>query len=136
MLKIETIKNKVRERMEFKRLTSVSCHDMMMLVLIVKRTLDPVVYGDYPPEMRRIHGSELPRFSSEESLLLSKSVDFIGINHYGTLYAKDCIHSSCICNDNSCSPGSDRAVRGYVFTVGERDGVPIGQPVLHSIPKV
>lgn len=87
------------------------------------------MFGDYPPEMRRIHGNELPRFSAEESLLLSKSIDFIGINHYGTLYAKDCIHSSCICNDSSCTAGSDRAVRGFVSTSGDRDGVPIGELV-------
>ncbi|XP_057797302.1 beta-glucosidase 18-like [Salvia miltiorrhiza] len=93
-------------------------------------TLDPLVFGDYPPEMRRIHGSELPIFSTEESLMLSKSIDFIGINHYTTLYAKDCIHSTCICNvnDSSCGVGSDRAVRGFVYTSGYRDGVPIGEP--------
>ncbi|KAH6795713.1 hypothetical protein C2S51_036699 [Perilla frutescens var. frutescens] len=91
-------------------------------------TLDPLVFGDYPPEMRRIHGNELPSFSLEESLLVSKSIDFIGINHYGTLYAKDCMHSSCICNDSSCVQGSDRAIRGFVYTCGDRDGVPIGEP--------
>ncbi|KAL1567134.1 beta-glucosidase [Salvia divinorum] len=90
-------------------------------------TLDPLVFGEYPPEMRQIHGSELPRFTAEQSLLLSKSIDFIGINHYGTLYAKDCIHSGCICNDSSCTAGSDRAVRGFVYTTGERNGIPIGE---------
>lgn len=119
--------NRVRERKEFKTY-------IHLLFCVLKRTLDPVVYGDYPPEMRRIHGNELPRFTSEESMMLSKSIDFIGINHYGSLYAKDCIHSSCICNENSCSPGSDRAVRGYVYTTGERDGVPIGQLVSHNSP--
>lgn len=85
------------------------------------------MFGDYPPEMRQIHGKELPRFSAEESLLLSNSIDFIGINHYGTLYAKDCMHSS-------CTDGSDRAVRGFVYTCGERDGVPIGEPVTLNSP--
>ncbi|KAL2495908.1 Beta-glucosidase 47 [Forsythia ovata] len=90
--------------------------------------LDPLVFGDYPPEMRRYHGSELPKFASEERMLLRDSIDFIGINHYGTLYAKDCIYSSCICNDSSCNKGSDRAIRGFVYTTAERDGVPIGEP--------
>lgn len=100
------------------------------LAFNVAWTLDPPVFGDYPPEMRRIHGSELPTFSTEESLLLSKSIDFIGINHYSSLYAKDCIHSSCSCifNDSSCIQGSDRAIRGFVYTSGERNGVPIGEP--------
>ncbi|KAL8505929.1 hypothetical protein ACS0TY_016960 [Phlomoides rotata] len=90
--------------------------------------LDPLIFGDYPPEMRKYHGSELPRFSSEETELLRESIDFIGINHYGSLYAKDCIHSSCSCNSSSCSKGSDRAIRGFVYTTGEQDGVQIGKP--------
>ncbi|KAK8708783.1 hypothetical protein V6N13_059820 [Hibiscus sabdariffa] len=28
---------------------------------------DPVIFGDYPPEMRQFHRSELPRFSAEET---------------------------------------------------------------------
>ncbi|XP_075488112.1 beta-glucosidase 18-like [Primulina tabacum] len=90
--------------------------------------LDPVVFGDYPPEMRRYHGNELPKFSSDERALLRDSIDFIGINHYSTLYAKDCIYSSCICNDSRCTKGSDRPLRGFVSTFGERNGVPIGEP--------
>ncbi|KAK4420656.1 Beta-glucosidase 18 [Sesamum alatum] len=97
------------------------------LAFNVAWTLDPLVIGDYPPEMRRYHGSELPSFSSEERELLRDSIDFIGINHYGTLYAKDCIHSSCICNDSSCTQGSDRPIRGFVYTTGESNGVTIGE---------
>ncbi|KAL2247540.1 UNVERIFIED_CONTAM: Beta-glucosidase 18 [Sesamum indicum] len=90
--------------------------------------LDPLVFGDYPPEMKRYHGSELPSFSSEERGLLRDSIDFMGINHYGELYAKDCIHSSCVCNDSVYTLGSDRLIRGFVYTTGERNGVPIGEP--------
>ncbi|KAL0328499.1 UNVERIFIED_CONTAM: Beta-glucosidase 18 [Sesamum calycinum] len=97
------------------------------LAFNVAWALDPLVFGDYPPEMRRYHGSELPSFSPEERELLRDSIDFIGINHYGTLYAKDCIHSSCICNDSSCSQGGDRPIRGFVYTTGERNGVTIGE---------
>ncbi|CAK9183047.1 unnamed protein product [Ilex paraguariensis] len=71
--------------------------------------------------MRRYHGSELPKFSSEEKELLKGSIDFIGINHYSAIYAKDCLHSS-------CSQDADRAVRGFVYLTGERDGVSIGEP--------
>ncbi|KAF2285983.1 hypothetical protein GH714_009353 [Hevea brasiliensis] len=80
---------------------------------------DPIVYGDYPPEMRHYLGSVLPRFSQEEISILKGSIDFIAINHYSTLYAKDCIHSACI-------PGWDRPIRGFVYTTEERDGVLIG----------
>nr|KJB81915.1 hypothetical protein B456_013G167400 [Gossypium raimondii] len=83
--------------------------------------LDPLVFGDYPPEMRQYHRSELPRFSSEETEYMKGSIDFIGLNHYSTLYAKDCIHSPCVL-------GGDHFIRGFTFTTGERDGTLIGEP--------
>ncbi|KAA8523860.1 hypothetical protein F0562_010283 [Nyssa sinensis] len=91
------------------------------LAFNVAWNLDPLVFGDYPPEMRRYHGSELPRFTLEEAKYIKGSIDFIGINHYATHYAKDCIHSSCI-------EGGDRAIRGFAYLTVERDGVPIGEP--------
>ncbi|KAE8702270.1 hypothetical protein F3Y22_tig00110483pilonHSYRG00019 [Hibiscus syriacus] len=48
-------------------------------------------------------------------------IDFIGLNHYSTLYAKDCIHSPCIL-------GGDHFIRGFAYTTGERDGILIGEP--------
>ncbi|KAK6132716.1 hypothetical protein DH2020_033521 [Rehmannia glutinosa] len=105
------------------------------LAFNVAWTLDPLVFGDYPPEMKRYHGSELPKFSSEERALLRESIDFIGINHYGTLYAKDCIHSSCVCNDSSCTQGNDRPIRGFVQTTGQRNGVSIGVGRFYVVPK-
>lgn len=93
------------------------------------------MFGDYPPEMKHYHGSELPTFSPEERLLLKDSIDFIGINHYGTLYAKDCIHSNSHCNDSGCMPGCDHSIRGFICTTGEHDGVFIGDRVLyHDTP--
>ncbi|KAL0328501.1 UNVERIFIED_CONTAM: Beta-glucosidase 18 [Sesamum calycinum] len=77
-------------------------------------------------EMKRYHGSELPNFSLEERELVRDSIDFIGINHYGTLYAKDCIHSSCICNDSTCTLGMSeffvvpRGMEGIVNYIKER----------------
>ncbi|KAK9268749.1 hypothetical protein L1049_000510 [Liquidambar formosana] len=91
------------------------------LAFNVAWVLDPLIYGDYPPEMLHYHGNELPRFTPEEAKYINGSIDFIGINHYSTLYAKDCIHSACIL-------GGDRPIRGFVYTTGERDGVPIGEP--------
>lgn len=87
--------------------------------------LDPLVFGDYPAEMREYLGSQLPRFSKEETKYVKGSLDFIGINHYSTLYAKDCIHSVCVL-------GSNHAIRGFVYATGERDGIMIGEPVMWS----
>ncbi|CAH9088231.1 unnamed protein product [Cuscuta epithymum] len=102
-------------------------------------TYDPLIYGDYPPEMHFYHGSELPNFTSEEKTLVKDSVDFIGINHYGTLYAKDCLYSSCNCTGSSCSKGADRVIEGFLYTTGEKDGVPIGEPTgsprFFSVPR-
>ena len=89
---------------------------------MTSRFLDPLVFGEYPAEMRSILGSQLPRFSPKEKAILKGSLDFIGINHYGVLYAKDCSHSP-------CPLGADRPIRGYVETTGMRDGIPIGDEV-------
>ncbi|KAF5930155.1 hypothetical protein HYC85_031028 [Camellia sinensis] len=71
--------------------------------------------------MRQYHGNELPTFSAEETEYVKGSIDFIGINRYSTLYAKDCIHSSCILS-------GDRPIQGFVYTTIERNGVLIGDP--------
>ncbi|KAF3442179.1 hypothetical protein FNV43_RR16095 [Rhamnella rubrinervis] len=80
--------------------------------------LDPLVYGDYPAEMR---GSELPRFSGRDKELIKGSMDFIGLNHYSALHVKDCICSA-------CSMGDHHPIRGFLSKPTERDGVPIGEP--------
>ncbi|CAF2237702.1 unnamed protein product [Brassica napus] len=44
--------------------------------------LGPLIFGDYPDEMKRTVGSRLPVFSLEESEQVKGSSDFIGIIHY------------------------------------------------------
>ncbi|XP_020872570.1 beta-glucosidase 3, partial [Arabidopsis lyrata subsp. lyrata] len=44
--------------------------------------LEPLIFGDYPDEMKRIVGSRLPVFSKEESEQVKGSSDFVGIIHY------------------------------------------------------
>ena len=90
--------------------------------LLFYRVFDPLVHGDYPSEMRRYLGNELPSFSVEKAKMVKGSLDFIGLNHYTTFYVKDCLHSSCI-------EGNDRAISGFVQMSSDRDGVPIGEPV-------
>jgi len=52
--------------------------------------LDPIFFGDYPTQMREILRSNLQTFTSEEKKLLQYKSDFIGLNHYTAIYAKDC----------------------------------------------
>ncbi|KAL5976114.1 putative beta-glucosidase 41 [Asimina triloba] len=75
----------------------------------------------YPYTMQNLVGSRLPKFTLEESRSLICSLDFVGINHYTTLYAR---------NDRSRirklvlqDAWSDAAV----ITTPYRRGVPIGE---------
>jgi beta-glucosidase/6-phospho-beta-glucosidase/beta-galactosidase len=48
---------------------------------------DPIVFGDYPKEMRDRLGERLPLFTEAEQIELKGALDFMGLNHYSTLYA-------------------------------------------------
>ncbi|KAG6502431.1 hypothetical protein ZIOFF_034704 [Zingiber officinale] len=91
--------------------------------------LDPIIRGDYPSEMRQILGSRLPKFSGSDKRKLQSKLDFIGINHYMSLYAKDCPECG------SVGPEGD----ALVLTTGERNGVPIGKrtamPDMFVVPR-
>ncbi|CAL9781238.1 unnamed protein product [Musa acuminata subsp. burmannicoides] len=80
--------------------------------------LDPIIHGDYPPEMRQALGSKLPTFSIKERRKLQYKLDFIGINHYTSLYVRDCTFSPCKSSRNI----------GESFIYTERNGIPIGKP--------
>lgn len=47
------------------------------------------MFGDYPETMKKIAGSRLPSFSSYESELVTNAFDFIGLNHYTSLYTSN-----------------------------------------------
>ncbi|KAK1687046.1 hypothetical protein QYE76_047894 [Lolium multiflorum] len=70
--------------------------------------------------MREMLLSNLPKFSLAEKRLLQNKVDFIGINHYTAIYAKDCMLSPCNLNTYEGN--------ALVLAIGERDGVRIGKP--------
>ncbi|XP_071736616.1 beta-glucosidase 18-like [Rutidosis leptorrhynchoides] len=93
--------------------------------------LDPLIFGNYPSEMRKYLGNQLPRFSVAESNYIRDGIDFIGVNHYATLYAKGCIHSS-----SSCSLTGNRSIKGFVDFSTEKDGVPIGESTGIDVMKV
>nr|Q7XPY5.2 PUTATIVE PSEUDOGENE: RecName: Full=Putative beta-glucosidase 15; Short=Os4bglu15 [Oryza sativa Japonica Group]CAE03399.2 OSJNBa0004N05.23 [Oryza sativa Japonica Group] len=88
------------------------------------RFLDPIFFGEYPREMREILSSNLPKFTPEEKKLLQNKVDFIGINQYTAIYAKDCIYSPCALNTYEGN--------ALVYTTGVRNGAKIGKPTAFS----
>ncbi|GJM88380.1 hypothetical protein PR202_ga04437 [Eleusine coracana subsp. coracana] len=51
--------------------------------------LHPFLFGDYPESMRKAAGSRLPSFSNYESKLVTDAFDFIGLNHYSSVYASN-----------------------------------------------
>ncbi|KAK7362436.1 hypothetical protein VNO77_04548 [Canavalia gladiata] len=51
--------------------------------------LDPLMFGDYPRSMKSRVGSRLPNFTQSEAALIKGSLDFVGINHYTTFYARN-----------------------------------------------
>ncbi|KAL7582736.1 hypothetical protein Lser_V15G41573 [Lactuca serriola] len=51
--------------------------------------LNPLVNGDYPEIVKKNAGNRIPTFTELESERIKGSFDFIGINHYSTLYVKD-----------------------------------------------
>ncbi|CAN6457908.1 unnamed protein product [Victoria cruziana] len=51
--------------------------------------LDPLVFGSYPRSMQQLVGNRLPNFSLDTSEPLAGSFDFVGINHYTSLYARN-----------------------------------------------
>ncbi|KAL6631085.1 hypothetical protein ACP70R_028425 [Stipagrostis hirtigluma subsp. patula] len=59
------------------------------LEFMIGWTVNPLVYGDYPEIMKKRVGSRLPSFSKEQSEMIRGSTDFIGINHYTSVYVSD-----------------------------------------------
>ncbi|VVB12163.1 unnamed protein product [Arabis nemorensis] len=84
--------------------------------------LDPIVFGRYPREMRKIIGEDLPEFTRDDLKSSKSGLDFIGINQYTSRYAKDCLHSAC-----EPGKGGSRA-EGFVYSNAHKDGLPLGEP--------
>ncbi|XP_022776768.1 beta-glucosidase 40-like [Durio zibethinus] len=82
--------------------------------------LDPLIFGDYPSSMRSRVGSRLPNFTESESALLKGSLDFVGINHYTTYYARQNKANSNFDLLNDCVADAD------AYTLPIKDGNPIG----------
>ncbi|KAI3795698.1 hypothetical protein L1987_38355 [Smallanthus sonchifolius] len=82
--------------------------------------LDPIIFGKYPEEMKNILGSLLPEFSNDY-LKNGNGLDFIGINHYTSFYAKDCLYSTCV-----EGPGISKT-EGYYLRTATKNNITIGE---------
>ncbi|VAH84115.1 unnamed protein product [Triticum turgidum subsp. durum] len=51
--------------------------------------LEPLVFGDYPRVIKTNAGSRLPSFTKLQSEFVKGAIDFIGINHYYSVYVSD-----------------------------------------------
>ncbi|CAN1250296.1 Beta-glucosidase 24 [Linum perenne] len=85
--------------------------------------MDPITFGNYPRIMVDLLGSRLPKFTEEESRLLRKSYDFLGLNYYTAYYVKH--------NENFDEFLLRYATDSHGITSSDKDGVPIG-PALGS----
>ncbi|XP_031256313.1 putative beta-glucosidase 41 [Pistacia vera] len=95
--------------------------------------LDPLFFGEYPFSMTRLVGERLPKISPEISKVLMGSLDFIGLNHYTTLYAR---------NDRTGIQKlilQDAYSDAAVITTCFRGGIAIGERAasrwLHIVPR-
>lgn len=52
------------------------------------RLISPLVFGDYPEIVKTNVGERLPPLSGEERETIKGAFDFIGVNHYYTIYVK------------------------------------------------
>ncbi|KAK6242663.1 hypothetical protein SCA6_008052 [Theobroma cacao] len=88
----------------------------------LKPLKEPKIFSlaDYPSSMISRVGNRLPRFSKAESALLKGSLDFVGINHYTTYYARANATNALgtILNDSIADSGA--------FTAPFKNGKPIG----------
>ncbi|KAK6157132.1 hypothetical protein DH2020_011380 [Rehmannia glutinosa] len=94
--------------------------------------LDPLLLGDYPLSMQKLVGKRLPEIVPEVSRFLKGSLDFIGVNHYTTLYAR---------NDRTRIRKlvlQDASSDSVVITTSLKHGVAIGERAashwLHIVP--
>lgn len=94
--------------------------------------LDPLMFGRYPASMQKLVGDRLPQFSNQESQLVSGSLDFVGINHYTTLYARNdrMRVRKLVMNDAS----TDAAVISTAYRHGKKIGETAASNWLHIVP--
>ncbi|XP_042486653.1 putative beta-glucosidase 41 isoform X2 [Macadamia integrifolia] len=94
--------------------------------------LDPLFFGEYPHSMQNLVDDRLPTITPKMSQSLLGSLDFVGLNHYTTLYAR---------NDRTRIRKlvlQDASTDAAVITTSSKGGVAIGERAasgwLHIVP--
>ncbi|XP_023644639.1 putative beta-glucosidase 41 [Capsella rubella] len=94
--------------------------------------MDPLIYGDYPASMKSLVEERLPKITPEMSKAIKGAFDYVGINHYTTLYAR---------NDRTRIRKlilQDASSDSAVITSSYRGGIAIGERAgsswLHIVP--
>ncbi|XP_076887189.1 putative beta-glucosidase 41 isoform X2 [Bidens hawaiensis] len=94
--------------------------------------LDPLLLGNYPLSMQTNVGDRLPEITPEVSKFIMGTLDFVGVNHYTSLYAK---------NDKTSIRKfilRDASTDAAVITSTSRNGESIGETSasswLHIVP--
>lgn len=88
--------------------------------------LDPLLLGNYPLSMQKLVAERLPEIGVEASQFLKGTLDFIGINHYTSLYAR---------NDKIGIRKlimQDASTDSAVITTHSKNGVAIGERAASS----
>ncbi|OVA12443.1 Glycoside hydrolase [Macleaya cordata] len=88
--------------------------------------LDPIMFGDYPLSVKRLVGDRLPVFSKQESTDIKGSFDFIGMNHYVTLYVMDNSTYVPPSQSDDPTPDSPEVPDTFAITTSAKDGIEIG----------
>ncbi|KAK9130973.1 hypothetical protein Sjap_011460 [Stephania japonica] len=92
--------------------------------------LDPIFYGDYPLSVKQIVRERLPKLTEEESKDIMGSFDFIGINHYVTLYVLDNSTDIVLPPEgdpkDGTKPENPEVPDTFAVTTSFKDGVAIG----------
>ncbi|XP_022139441.1 putative beta-glucosidase 41 isoform X2 [Momordica charantia] len=84
--------------------------------------LDPLFFGDYPLSMKSLVGERLPKISRGTAKFLTGTLDFVGMNHYTSLYARNDRFRirKLIFNDASTDSNVIPTPHRGVSTIGER----------------
>ncbi|XP_019253704.1 PREDICTED: beta-glucosidase 13-like isoform X2 [Nicotiana attenuata] len=93
--------------------------------------LHPLVYGDYPENMKRSVRTRIPKFTPKEKHLLRGSFDFIGLNYYTSQYAA---HHSTPPNHVNMSASADNQVNITTSRNGKLIGDSTGLSSFSVVP--
>lgn len=81
--------------------------------------MEPLLYGDYPFNMRALVRDRLPYFTTKEVEMIKGSYDFIGVNYYSARYAENIQISADYIPKYNLQDS-------YVKELAEKGNIPIG----------